>query len=113
MTPRRRIATVAAGSRKSAKRGASGACSQKRATMLPSSSAQPRQRPGASPAILDGHDGPQTELVLMHAAAAPFVAGKAADFPAGVVLAREAIASGRAREVLDHYVALTQEAASD
>ena len=73
----------------------------------------PRQNAGDILAILDGHDGPKTEFVLMNAAAALFVAGKAADFPAGVVLAREAIASGRAREVLDHYVALTQEAGSD
>jgi anthranilate phosphoribosyltransferase len=64
-------------------------------------------------AILDGADGPKTDFVVMNAAAALFVAGKAADLTGGMELAREAIASGRAREVLDHYVALTQEAASD
>jgi anthranilate phosphoribosyltransferase len=64
-------------------------------------------------AILDGADGPKTDFVVMNAAAALFVASKAADLTGGMELAREAIASGRAREVLDHYVALTQEAASD
>lgn len=62
-------------------------------------------------AILDGADGPKTDFVVMNAAAALWVAGKAKDFADGVGLAREAIASGRAREVLDRYVALSQELA--
>jgi anthranilate phosphoribosyltransferase len=45
----------------------------------------------------------------MNAAAALWVAGRAEDFPGGVALAREAIASGKARDVLDFYVALTRE----
>jgi len=71
------------------------------------------QNSGDILAILDGAEGPKTDFVVMNAAAALFVAGKAADFPAGVNLAREAIGSGRAREVLDHYVALTQEVGGD
>lgn len=72
-----------------------------------------QQNAGDILAILDGHDGPKTEFVLMNAAAALFVAGKTAGLAEGVTLAREAIASGRAREVLDHYVALTQEAGGE
>ena len=72
-----------------------------------------QQNAGDILAILDGHDGPKTEFVLMNAAAALFVAGKTAGLAEGVTLAREAIASGRAPEVLDHYVALTQEAGGE
>lgn len=68
-----------------------------------------QQNAGDILAILDGAEGAKTDFVLMNAAAAFYVAGKTADFAAGVALGREAIASGRAREVLDHYVALTQE----
>ncbi len=60
-------------------------------------------------ALLDGAEGAKTDFVLLNSAAALFVAGAAPDFREGVAMARESIASGRAREVLDHYVALTQE----
>ncbi|MEO8539599.1 MAG: anthranilate phosphoribosyltransferase [bacterium] len=60
-------------------------------------------------AILDGAEGPKTDFVLMNAAASLFVAGSVADFSSGVTKARESIASGRAREVLDHYIVLTQD----
>jgi anthranilate phosphoribosyltransferase len=49
----------------------------------------------------------------MNASAAVFAAGLANGFPEGTQVAREAIASGRAREVLDRYIALTQELAGD
>ena len=62
-------------------------------------------------AILDGAEGPKTDFVVMNAAASLCIAGKVADFPGGVTMAREAIGSGRAREVLDHYVSLTKEVA--
>jgi anthranilate phosphoribosyltransferase len=62
-------------------------------------------------AILDGAGGAKTDFVVMNAAAALWVAGRAVDFAAGVALAREAIASGKARQVLDRYVALSQEVA--
>ncbi|WP_322795062.1 anthranilate phosphoribosyltransferase [Tepidiforma sp.] len=62
-------------------------------------------------AILDGAEGPRTDFTLMNAAAALVVAGRAPDFTAGVQLAREAVASGRAREVLDTYITLAREAA--
>jgi anthranilate phosphoribosyltransferase len=64
---------------------------------------------GAMLAVLDGAEGPVTDFVVMNAAAALGIAGKVDALPAGVAMAREALASGRAREVLDHYIALTQE----
>ena len=70
------------------------------------------QNAGDIHAIVDGSDGPKTDFVLMNAAASLFVAGRVSGFREGVDLAREAIASGRAREVLDHYVALTHEVAN-
>jgi anthranilate phosphoribosyltransferase len=70
-----------------------------------------QQNAGDILAVLDGSDGAKTDFVVMNAAAALWVAGRAEDFAEGVALAREAIASGKAREVLDFYVSLTQEAA--
>jgi len=74
----------------------------------------PGENAGMLAAVLDGGEGPVTDFVLMNAAAALSVAGLVGDtdFVGGVALAREAIASGRAREVLDHYVAFTQAARS-
>ncbi|HMO95534.1 MAG TPA: hypothetical protein PKD27_05390, partial [Tepidiformaceae bacterium] len=68
------------------------------------------QNAGDIRAILDGHEGPKTDFVLMNAGAALFVAGRAAGIKEGVQLARDSIGSGRARDVLHHYVELTQEA---
>ncbi len=62
-------------------------------------------------AILDGAEGPRTDFTVINAAAALVVAGRAADFREGTALARDAIASGRAREVLDAYIQLSREAA--
>jgi anthranilate phosphoribosyltransferase len=69
----------------------------------------PTQNAGTLQSVLDGAEGPMTDFVLMNAGAALFVAGLALDFRAGAELAREAIATGRARDVLDHYVALTRD----
>lgn len=71
----------------------------------------PRHNAGEMRALLDGAEGPIADFVLMNAAAALYVAGKVTNFPDGADLARHAIASGRAREVLDRYVALSQELA--
>jgi anthranilate phosphoribosyltransferase len=62
-------------------------------------------------AILDGAEGPKTDFTMMNAAAALVVAGRAPDFRDGVALARDAVATGRAREVLDAYISLSREAA--
>ena len=63
--------------------------------------------------VLDGAEGAITDFVLMNAAAALYVGGHVSGFEAGARMAREAIASGRAREVLDAYVAITQELAGE
>lgn len=72
-----------------------------------------QQNAGDILAILDGGEGAKTDFVVMNAAAALWVAGRTEDFAGGVALAREAIASGRAREVLDLYVALSKEPADE
>lgn len=69
----------------------------------------PQHNAGLLLAVLDGAEGPVTDFTLLNAAAACYVAGLVPDLQAGAEVAREAIASGRAREVLDHYVALTKE----
>jgi len=52
-------------------------------------------------AVLAGADGAPLRIVLANAAAALFVAEKAASLIDGVTQAREAIMSGRARQVLE------------
>lgn len=69
----------------------------------------PEQNAGTLLAILDGQEGAMTDFVLMNAAAGCYVAGLVPDFASGTGLAHEALASGRAREVFDHYLALTKE----
>jgi anthranilate phosphoribosyltransferase len=60
-------------------------------------------------AVLDGVEGPALDFVLANAGAACYVAGIADDLLSGVDVARKAITSGAARQVLDLYVSLTQE----
>jgi anthranilate phosphoribosyltransferase len=61
-------------------------------------------------AILGGAPGPQRDIVLLNAGASLLVAGKASTIPEGIVLAAEAIDSGRAAAVLDTLVATSQDA---
>jgi anthranilate phosphoribosyltransferase len=58
-------------------------------------------------ALLDGHPGAYRDIVLYNSAAALLVAGKAANLRAGVQMAAEAIASGKARATLEKLVAIT------
>ena len=68
--------------------------------------------PGESKAmvleVLEGKPGPSQDIVVLNAAAALYVAGVAADVWGGVAMAREAIASGRARSKMDELVAFTR-----
>merc|ERR1711924_551820 len=48
------------------------------------------------------------DMITMNAGAALYVCGKAVGFKQGVEMAREAISSGRAVEVVDLYVKATQ-----
>jgi anthranilate phosphoribosyltransferase len=61
--------------------------------------------------ILAGERGPQRDIVLLNAAAALVVAGKAQDLRHGIDLAARSIDSGAARIVLDRLVAITNEPA--
>jgi anthranilate phosphoribosyltransferase len=63
--------------------------------------------------VLDGASGPAAEVVALNAGAAILVGGGADDLAAGVEGAREAIASGAARGILDRLVRLTTELSGD
>ncbi|MBI5164976.1 MAG: anthranilate phosphoribosyltransferase [Magnetospirillum sp.] len=58
-------------------------------------------------ALLDGATGAYRDIVVLNAAAALVVAGRAGDLAAAVPLAAAAIDDGRARTVLDRMVAIT------
>ena len=58
-------------------------------------------------AMLGGEPGPYRDVVLMNAAAALIVAGKAKTLKEGVIYGAEAIASGAARKTLDAMVAIS------
>lgn len=60
-------------------------------------------------AVLDGVEGPALDFVLANAGAACYVGGLAEDLLSGVDVARKAIMSGAAQQVLDLYISLTQE----
>ena len=58
-------------------------------------------------AVLHGNQGPLRDIVLLNAAAALLVAGKANSLREGVALAAESIDSGKAKAVLDALVELS------
>ncbi len=58
-------------------------------------------------AVLGGAHGPYRDIVLLNAAAALIVAGKAADLKAGVAMAASSIDEGAATRALDRLVAIT------
>lgn len=58
--------------------------------------------------VLANEPGPSLDVVVLNAAAALYVSGLAQDMWGGVALAREAVASGKARARLDALVALSQ-----
>ena len=64
-------------------------------------------------AILSGEKGPRRNVVLLNAAAALLVAGKAEDLETGMALARTAIDEGAAKAKLEELVQFTQENAPD
>ncbi|MGD2098208.1 MAG: hypothetical protein PVG35_11535 [Desulfobacterales bacterium] len=59
--------------------------------------------------ILDGQKGPQTDVVLLNAAAAFVSAGIDRDFKDGIQRARQALDSGRAAEKLDAVIDFTRQ----
>jgi anthranilate phosphoribosyltransferase len=60
-------------------------------------------------AVLQGNQGPLRNIVLLNAAAALLVAGKAKSLRGGVALAEESIDSGKAKAVLDALVKLSHD----
>lgn len=59
-------------------------------------------------AVLGGEKGPRRDIVLVNAAAALKTASLAADWKAGMALAREAIDSGRALDTLTRFIHFTR-----
>ena len=68
----------------------------------------PRTMPRRCAHVLDGEPAPIATSVLLNAAAALVVAGKAADLREGVALAAAGIDSGAARRALERLVAHVQ-----
>ena len=68
----------------------------------------PAESARLSLAVLAGAPGPRRDAVLMTAAAALVLAGKAPTFPEGVALGREAIDSGAAMRALDRLRELSR-----
>ncbi|OAI38793.1 hypothetical protein AYO38_09040 [bacterium SCGC AG-212-C10] len=64
-------------------------------------------------ALFDGVQGPIADYVLMNAAVACYVAGIAPDLLAATEMARNAIASGRARSIMERYIILSREVAGE
>ena len=58
--------------------------------------------------LLDGAEGPIRDIVLLNAAAALIVAGKAKDLKEGVAIGAKSIASGAAKQSLAKLVAITK-----
>jgi anthranilate phosphoribosyltransferase len=59
-------------------------------------------------AVLEDHPGPARDIVTLNTGAAIYTAGLAEDLKTGIDMAREAIASGEARNRLDRLVIVTQ-----
>ncbi|MBS0123025.1 anthranilate phosphoribosyltransferase [Thetidibacter halocola] len=70
----------------------------------------PEQNGAAFRALLDGAPGAYRDAVLLNAAAALVIAGKASDLRGGVAMARESIDSGAARTKVQALAAVTQAA---
>lgn len=69
----------------------------------------PEMNAAAMRAMLAGEGGPFRDVVLLNSAAALLVAGRTDDLRTGVAMAADAIDSGRARQVLDELVRITNE----
>jgi anthranilate phosphoribosyltransferase len=68
-----------------------------------------RENAAIARAVLSGHPGAPRDIVLLNAAASLLIAGRAATIPEGLVMAADAIDSGRAAAVLEKLVALSKE----
>ena len=68
-----------------------------------------RENAAIARAVLSGQPGAPRDIVLLNAAASLLIAGRAATIPEGLVMAAEAIDSGRAAAVLEKLAALSKE----
>jgi len=68
----------------------------------------PAASAGLARAVLGGEPGPHRDVVLLNAAAALEVAGRAASLADGLAIAADAIDSGAAAATLDRWVAVSQ-----
>ena len=64
-------------------------------------------------AVLDNEPGPARDIVTLNAGVALYAADVAHTMADGIALAREALASGRARDKLQQFVSATQALAAD
>lgn len=69
---------------------------------------EPEDNAKALSALLDGAPGAYRDIVLLNAAAALVIAGKADDLKAGAALAAAAIDQGKAKATLAKFAAITQ-----
>lgn len=69
----------------------------------------PEKNAGLAREVLGGAKGPRRDVVLLNAAAALKAAGVAGDWKDGMGVAAEAIDSGRAGDVLERWVRISQE----
>ncbi|MEL6773543.1 MAG: anthranilate phosphoribosyltransferase, partial [Pseudomonadota bacterium] len=68
----------------------------------------PEANAAALSGLLEGAAGAYRDAVLLNAAAALVVAGRAADLPSGAAMARDSIDSGAARAKVAALAAITQ-----
>jgi anthranilate phosphoribosyltransferase len=69
----------------------------------------PEENAAVARELLDGAKGPRRDVVLLNASAALRAAGLAKDWREGIGLAAEAIDRGRAGQVLQRWVTISQE----
>jgi anthranilate phosphoribosyltransferase len=72
---------------------------------------EPEENAAVIRGILEGEEGPSRDVALLNAGAAIYVGGSAVNLGDGLKQAREAIDSGKARDVLEQLVARTRELA--
>ena len=81
-----------------------------RATLAELKGGDPSHNAAALRSVLAGVKGPYRDIACVNAAAALVVAGKAVKLGEGLDLARHALDTGRARDVLDRLMRVTQAA---
>jgi anthranilate phosphoribosyltransferase len=70
---------------------------------------EPAQNADIARAVLEGTPGAPRDIVLLNAGASLLIAGKAATIPEGIAMAAAAIDSGRARDVLQRLVRISND----